>query len=266
LRQNVIPRLGDKPSEGDEFMIVAEYLLMLIPGLTLAVVLFLFLRRAHPLLHLFLFISVFIFTRDAMTPLGLWSIGNEGFLWIRWIDDPITLLLLALSSIGFVLLMQTISPELAARVKWFEGNKPFGFLIGIAGAVIAALPVILIYIYSGVPIENRGGTVLFHILPFILFFTLSGNLYEEVLFRGYFYGWLTGKEEMKPVLAGLISGVLFSFGHIFLAYNVTNVGISILIFALWEGCLAGLVRSRFGVIPATLTHGLAVFLLTCGLL
>lgn len=201
-----------------------------------------------------------------MTPLGFWSIGNEGFLWIRWIDDPVILLVLAPSSIGFVLLMQKISPELAALVKWFEGNKLLGFLIGIIGAVIAVLPVALVYIYSDVPIENRGGTVSLHLLPFILFVAISGNLYEEVLFRGYFYGWLTGKEGMKPVLAGLISGVFFSFGHIFLAYNVTNVGINVLIFALWEGCIAGLVRSQFGVIPATLTHGLAIFLLTCGLL
>jgi hypothetical protein len=71
---------------------------------------------------------------------------------------------------------------------------------------------------------------------------------------------------MQPVLAGLVSGVFFSFGHVFLAFNVTTVGISVLVFALWEGSLAGLVRSRFGVIPATLTHGLAVFLLTSGLI
>ena len=246
-------------------MIIMEYFLTLIPGLTLASILFLFLRKAHPLLHLFLFIAVFIFVRDALTSHGLWSIGNEGFLWMRWIGDPIILLVLGLTCIGFVLLMQNISPELAARVKWFEGNKLHGFLIGIAGPVIVVLPVILFYIYSGIPIENRGGIVLLHLLPFTLFMSLSGNLYEEVLFRGYFYGWLTGKEGMKPVHAGLLSGVLFSFGHIFLAYNVTNVGISILIYALWEGCLAGLVRSRYGVIPATLTHGLAIFLLTCGL-
>lgn len=70
---------------------------------------------------------------------------------------------------------------------------------------------------------------------------------------------------MKPVSAGLLSGVFFAFGHVFLAFNVTSVRISILIFTLWEGCLAGLVRSKFGVVPAVLTHGLAIFLLTSGL-
>lgn len=85
-----------------------------------------------------------------------------------------------------------------------------------------------------------------------------------MLFRGYLYGWLTGREGMAPVAAALVSGVFFSFGHVFLALNVTDVGVGLLVFALWEGCLAGLVRSRFGVVPAVLTHGLAVFLLASG--
>ena len=245
-------------------MIIVEYLLRILPGLSLAVLLFLFLRKAHPLLHLFLFVAVFIYTRDAMTPLGLWSIGNEGFLWIRFTEDPLNLLILGLSSIGFVFLMQVVSPDLGKLIKWFEGSKPAGILTGISGAALAALPVYLIYFFSEVPIEDRGGAVPLNLLPFILFITLAGNLYEEVLFRGYFYGWLAGKEKVKPLPAGLIAGVFFSFGHIFLAFNVTNVGVSILIFALWEGCLAGLVRARFGVIPATLTHGLAVFMITGG--
>ena len=245
-------------------MLIIEYFLTLVPGLVIAGVLFFFLRKAHPLLHLFIFISVFIFTRDAMTPLGLWRIGKEGFLWIRFINNPLILLVLGISSIGFVVLMQIISPDLAVKVKWFEGNKAKGVLFGVAGAVLAAVPLLLVYTL-GVPLSHRGGTVALSLLPFILFIALAGNLYEEVLFRGYVYGWLTEKERIKPVPAGLLTGVFFAFGHVFLAYNVTSVGISILIFALWEGCLAGLVRSKYGVIPATLTHGLAIFLLTCGM-
>ena len=246
-------------------MIIADYLLTLLPGLVLAAVIYLSLRRAHPLLHLFLFITVFIFTRDAMTPLGLWRIGSEGFLWIRFIEDPLTLLILGSSSLAFVFLMQVLSPRLAAPVTWFQGSRPVGMLVGVAGAVMAALPLLLVYL-SGVPIASRGGTVPLQCLPFILFVTLTGNLYEEILFRGYLYGWLTDEESMKPAAAGLLSGVFFAFGHVFLAYNVTHVGISVLAFTLWEGCLAGLVRSRFGLIPAALTHGLAVFLLTSGII
>ena len=159
---------------------------MLLPGLALAAVLFLFLRRAHPLLHLFLFIAVFIFTRDGMTSHGLWSLGNEAFLWMRWIDDPIILLALGFTSIGFVVLMQTISPQLAALIKWFEGNKLSGFLTGMTGAVISVLPVLLIHHFGDVPIESRGGIVPVQLLTFTLFVSLCGNLYEEVLFRGFF--------------------------------------------------------------------------------
>ena len=246
-------------------MIVLEYFLMLLPGLALAAVLFFLLRKAHPLLHLFIFVAVFIFARDAMTSHGLWSLGNEGFLWMRWSSDPVVLLTLGFACIGFVLLMQAISPQLAVLIKWFEGNRLPGILTGIAGAVIAVLPVLMIHQSGDVPIESRGGVVPMSLLPMTLFMSLSGNLYEEVLFRGYLFGWLTEKDGIKPVTAGLISGVFFSFGHVFLAYNVTSVGISLLMYALWEGCVAGLVRARFGVIPATLTHGLAIFLLTCGL-
>ncbi len=245
-------------------MLILDYFLTITPGLVLGAALFLFLRKAHPLFHLLIFIFIFIFTRDAMTPLGLWSIGNEGFLWIRFIPDPVILTIIGASCVFFVFLMQFISPELAKRITWFEGSRWLGIIAGITGAVIAALPVILIYL-TGVPMAERGGAVSARLIPAVLYMALFGNLYEEILFRGYLYGWLTGKENMKPVFAGLLSGVFFSFGHIFLAYNVTNVGISILIFALWEGCLAGLVRSRFGLIPAVLTHGLAVFLLTSGL-
>lgn len=245
-------------------MMIVRYLLMLIPGLFLAALLFYLLRKAHPLLHLMIFIFVFIFTRDAMTPIGLWRIGAEGFLWIRFIENPLALLFIGASSMGFVLLMQALAPKLASLVQWFQGNVIHGMLVGLAGALLAALPVILVYRFS-VPIEQRGGAVPLALLPLILFVTLAGNLYEEVLFRGYFYGWLEAKEGLTPLLAGLISGLFFSFGHVFLAYNVTSVGISLLLFALWEGCLAGWVRARFGVAPAVLTHGLAVFLLASGL-
>ena len=241
-----------------------DYLLRLVPGFVLAGVLFLALRRAHPLLHLTLFVFLFIFTRDAMTPLGLWRIGNEGFLWIRFTQDPLTLLVLGLSSIGFVVLMQRLSPWLAETITWFQGNLPLGILTGAGGAVLSALPVILVYRLGSIPLDVRGGPVPALISPLILLVTLGGNLYEEVLFRGYLYGWLTGEEQIQPVPAGLLTGVFFSFGHIFLAYNVTAVGLSVLIFALWEGCLAGLIRARYGLIPAVLSHGLAVFLLTSG--
>jgi hypothetical protein len=47
---------------------------------------------------------------------------------------------------------------------------------------------------------------------------------------------------------------------------VTGAGYPLLLFTLWEGIIAGLVGARGGALPATLTHGLAIFLLSSGLI
>jgi membrane protease YdiL (CAAX protease family) len=93
---------------------------------------------------------------------------------------------------------------------------------------------------------------------------MLGNFVEEGLFRGYLLGYL--KEYQSPLAAGISSGVIFAFCHIFLAITVTDTGYPLLVFALWEGCIAGIVGSRYGVIPATISHGGAIFLLSSGLL
>ena len=41
---------------------------------------------------------------------------------------------------------------------------------------------------------------------------------------------------------------------------------TLLAFTLWEGTIAGLVGAKGGVLPATLTHGGAIFLLSSGLI
>lgn len=234
------------------------------PGLVIAGVLFWFFRNSHKLIHIGIFVTVFIFTRDAMTRFGLWRIGGQGFLWIRWISDPLILVVLAVSSLGFVILMQKVSPVLAKGVDFFRGKKVQGLLLGILGAIIVVFPLIS-YHAAFVPIAERGGAVALSILPFTLLISLVGNFYEEILFRGYVYSYLIEDENMPPLKAAVLSGLLFSFGHIFLAFNVTSVGLPILIFAFWEGSIAGIVRSKYGVIPATLTHGLAIFIITSGL-
>lgn len=241
-----------------------QYFITITPGIVMAGVLFWFFRNGNKLIHTILFIAIFIFTRDAMTPFGLWQIGGDGFLWIRFMADPLVLTVLALSSLGFVILMQFISPKLAEGIEWFTDSKVKGSLLGVAGAIVVVLPLVM-YHSAAVPLAERGGAVDSYLLPFVLMIALLGNLFEEVLFRGYTYDYLTSDEKMSPLKAAVLSGLLFSFGHIFLAFNVSTVGLPILIFAFWEGSIAGIVRSKFGVIPATLTHGLAIFIITSGL-
>ena len=138
----------------------------------------------------------------------------------------------------------------------------YPLLTGIAGALVVVAPLVVVYQYT--PIESRGGPVPFQNLPALLVFTLLGNLFEEALFRGYVYGQLALK--MAPIRAGIASGVVFAFCHIYLATTVTGIGYPLLAFTLWEGIIVGIVGAKSGVLPATLAHGGAIFLLSSGLI
>ena len=122
----------------------------------------------------------------------------------------------------------------------------------------------MLAIYWFTPLESRGGTVPVQHLPAILLFAMLGNLLEEAIFRGYTYGHFA--QEMTPIKAGLMSGVVFSACHIFLATTATGIGYPLLVFTLWEGMIAGIVGAKVGVLPATLTHGGTIFLLSSGLI
>lgn len=93
---------------------------------------------------------------------------------------------------------------------------------------------------------------------------LFSSQFEEGLFRGYVLGCLQYKQNR--LLAGIASGIVFAFCHMFLAITVTDAGLPLLLFALWEGVIAGLVGAEYGIIPSTFCHGGAVFLLSSGLL
>jgi membrane protease YdiL (CAAX protease family) len=97
-----------------------------------------------------------------------------------------------------------------------------------------------------------------------LAFALLGNLLEETLFRGYVLGLLA--LNMTRIEAGVASGLVFAFCHVYLATTVTAVGYPLLVFTLWEGTIAGVVGARSGVLPAALTHGGAIFMLSSGLI
>jgi membrane protease YdiL (CAAX protease family) len=167
-----------------------------------------------------------------------------------------------LSSLGMVLGVYYLDRENRPLFKWTRGNVPLGLLWGLGGVVVVVAP--LAVLYQFVPLESRGGPVPIQIVPAVLCFALLGNLLEEALFRGYVYGYLA--QQMTPLRAGVASGVVFAFCHIYLAATVTGVGYPLLVFTLWEGVIAGIVGSRGGVLSSTLTHGGAIFLLSSGLI
>ncbi len=239
---------------------VAPYLSRVAPGLVLGSVLLVLARRARRA-RIVIYLALFVLLRDAMTPLGLWSLGTQGFFWLRLAEDPIFLVAFGLGSLGIVLALTFLDRPNQRHLRWIRQRPVEGGVVGILGSGVVALP--LVMIYRSVPIAMRGGSVPVWILPALLVFTLLGNLLEETLFRGYVLEELA--LIMPPVRAGVLSGVIFAFCHIFLATTVTDAGASLLLFTLWEGSIAGWIGSRYGILPATLTHGGAVFLLASGL-
>jgi membrane protease YdiL (CAAX protease family) len=237
------------------------YLLRCIPSLVLGGGLLTLLPRRYAEFRILIYIMLFIVIRDTMTPSGLWSLGSQGGFWLRVVTDPVILLVSGASAVGFVLLTNKLEPELGRLLVWRMGPWARCIAGGTAGALVVALPLWAMYCFT--PLHARGGAVPMHLLPMLLVFCLAANFYEESLFRGYFQGYM--QKRVSPLRAAFLSGVLFSFGHIFLATSVTNVGASVLLFTLYEGIVSGLVRSRWGLIASSITHGGGIFLLCSGL-
>ncbi len=241
--------------------ILVTYIARVLPGLILGAALLVITRR-QPRVRIVLYLAMFVLLRDAMTPLGLWSFGTQGFFWIRLANDPWFLVLFALSCLGLSLGLYFFDRENRPLFKWTRGSLPVGIISGILGAIVVVAP--LAFLYRFVPADMRGGAISTALLPAILTFAVLGNLLEEAIFRGYVYGWLA--EQMTPLKAGIASGIVFAFCHSYLATTVTGAGYPLLVFTLWEGIIAGLVGAKGGVLPASLTHGLAIFLLSSGLI
>lgn len=196
-----------------------------------------------------------------MTPLGMWEIGNEAFLWVRFLDDAIFLLSFAIMGLSIVVLLYKTQKSLQQYVRWKSDNLPKDIIYGIFGAIVVAGPILIIYLF--IPIEYRGGEFPIELLPILVVMALFGNLFEEIFFRGYFQGYM--EKRISKWKAGVFSGLAFAFGHIFLSATVTDLGITLLIFCFYEGTIAGLVYAKTGLIGSTLTHGLAIFLISSGL-
>lgn len=238
------------------------YLLRILPGLTL-VALFLLLIRPKKELRVVLYILAFVLMRDAMTPLGLWSLGaSRGFLWVRLSNDPLFLIIFGVLSLGLVAGLYLADRDNREHLVWLRGNSIWGVLLGMIGSFVVIAPFLLGY--ARIEIGARGGPVARSLLLPILIFALLANLFEETLFRGYALSYFD--QRQPPLMAGISSGLAFAVCHTFLAITVTGVGMPLLAFTLWEGTIAGLVGAKYGVLPATLTHGGAVFLLSSGLL
>jgi len=239
------------------------YVLRVMPGALLGIICLAVLGRKAAGLRIVLYIMLFILIRDAMTPLEFWKFGAAEVFWIRFSAPGLFLLLLGMMSAGAVILMGLYDPEVRGFSPWFIGPKGAAAAEGLLGALLAAGPLLVLYTF--VPLGSRGGPVEGALLPGIFAAALLGNLYEEVLFRGYLQGYLENRHAVGRWRAGILSGLFFGFGHSFLALTVTGTGWPLLAFAVYEGVLCGLLRARRGLFAAVLAHGVAIFVLAAGL-
>ncbi|WKA59208.1 CPBP family intramembrane metalloprotease [Planococcus shenhongbingii] len=204
----------------------------------------------------------FILVRDNMSTFKFWEFGLiHNLPWMRFTENGMVLITLGLMSLiltGGIVFLQKDRQKL---LFWISDQKLKSYLVGVAGAAIVVLPFWLIYL--GMPLEERGGSFPKVILPFLLFFALSGNLMEEVLFRGYLQGYF--ETVTSSIRAAFLAALFFYAGHIFLATTVTGLGLPLLLFTLYEGIICSFVQRKHGILPSTLTHGLAIFLLSAAL-
>jgi uncharacterized protein len=238
-----------------------DYFTRVTPGFALGLLLLWLLPRALAGARLCVHIGLFILVRDTMTPLGLWRIGEEPAPWLRLASDPVVLIALAVASLGLVIGTKQLEPSLARTLVWWQGSKALAAAAGVGCALLIALPVIALA--HGVPIGARGGAVATSALLPLLIFSLCGNAYEELLFRGFLQGWLM--EHTTAVRAMVLTGLAFAFGHIYLATTVTGVGVAVLAFTAYEGLICAELRRRMGLWSAVLAHGGGIFILATGL-
>jgi len=243
---------------------ILNFLTTIIPGVAIASALIALVPRKQTLFRIFLYIFVFIILRDSMTPSGLWYLGAEGFFWIRFVPNPVILVLLGFSSIIIAFVIIAKDPGCRELVVWVKDGNIKAVVTGLAGMIIVALPVIIIY--SQVDLLTRGGSVPYSVIPAIFVFASGGNLFEEILFRGFVQGYIEKTAGISPVKSAVISGLIFGLCHVFLAYTVTPIGYPLLVFAVYEGLIASFVRMKSGVIAAAITHGGAIFIITSGLI
>lgn len=240
----------------DEMVILWDYNLRMVPGIAAFLFCLVLLPRAAIGIRIALYIALFILVRDAMTPVGLWSFDG---LRIAFINDGGVLAALGLASVIGVLMICAVEKEMYPLLVWWKGSCAAGAGVGFGAGVVIGLGAASLSGFSPMLPDYASG---FIIGLFILAY--GGNLLEELLFRGYLQGRL--EQIVTPTRAALLSGLLFAAYHSYLAITVTDAGWPILMFTAVEGIACGFVRLRYGIWPAALTHGTAIFLISMPML
>jgi membrane protease YdiL (CAAX protease family) len=236
----------------DAFTVLIHYGIYLLPGLILFGLWFGLTPKTMPGVRIVILLLAFVLMRDAMTPLGMWSLSTE--VQIQFTANPFVLAALGGLSLGLIALLARLAPELWQLTVLFKGNRAVGLAVGLVAGCVIGLPLRL---YQG--IEPAAIPAYWTWMMGMLILAYCANALEEVLFRGFLQGYL--EQHVTPLRAALLGGLAFAACHSFLALSVTQLGWPVLAFTLIEGVACGLVRMRYGVVAATATHGTAILLI-----
>jgi len=236
------------------------YAVRIAPGLGLALILLLLLPRAQPGARVCVHIGLFIVVRDAMTPIGLWELGAKPVFWLRLTPDAAVLGALTVATLALLFAVMTSERALLRDVSVVRGSLWRALALGSACAVLVALPSWLIA--RGVPVAERGGSRAAASLAVLAVFSLIGNAYEELLFRGFLQQHVSGR--IGAARAVWFSGLAFAFGHVPLATSVTDLGAPLLVFTAYEGLVCAVLYRHVGWVGSALAHGGGIFLMASG--
>ncbi len=240
------------------------YLLRITPALLVVSLLYIVLRGKQALpFRIAVIIIGFLIVRDTLILYGVWGYGvTHGWLpWVRFIEDPILVVLFAVGSIlttAFLVMIERDGRSLLVWGKFKLSHLGWGLAGGIvlAGALVAADQLY--------PLAERGGPVPGRMLLPLILVAIFGNLTEDILVRGYVQGYLT--TIYSPWRAAIGSALFFALGHVFLVTLVTDLGTPVLVYAFIDGLVCAVVRMKSGLIPAALSHGMAIIVLATGLI
>jgi len=233
-------------------VVLVNYARYLAPGVLLFGLWFALTPKALSAIRILILLMAFVLLRDAMTPLGIWSLSGD--VQIAFSGNAFVLAALGGFSLLLIVLLARIAPELWLWVRWSIGNPAVGLAVALAVGCLIGVP---LRVYQGIEASAIHGYWVW--LPGMVVLAYGANALEEVLFRGFLQGYL--EQQVTPLRAALISGVAFAACHAFLALSVTQLGWPVLLFTLIEGLACALVRMRYGVLPATIAHGTAILLI-----
>ncbi|KTB66580.1 CPBP family intramembrane glutamic endopeptidase [Pseudomonas allii] len=233
-------------------VVLIHYSMYLAPGVLLFGLWFALTPKSLTVLRILILLMAFVLMRDVMTPLGLWSLGSE--VQLGFTANAFVLAALGGLSVLLIAGLMRLAPDLWRLIVWSRGARGVGLAIGLAVGGLIGVP---LRFYQGIDVSAIPGYWVW--LPGMVVLAYGANALEEVLFRGFLQGYL--EQHVTPLRAAFISGVAFAACHTFLALSVTQLGWPVLLFTLLEGLACALVRMRYGVLAATLTHGTAILLI-----